>query len=109
MLFHRDDVEAYLTALRRRDNRFWPSVGEEAGVRILQAHRIAIGPGTEDVFEGSGVPLDVWLSLLDDDRRRARVTSIEVRPELLCPEEVDELARLVREAIATARRTAPGA
>lgn len=109
VLFHPDDVDAYLTALRRHDRRFWPSIGEEAGERILRVHKIAIGSGAEDVFEGRDVPLAGWLSLLDDDRRRARVTSIEVRPELLHPEEVDELAGLVREAIAIARarRTAP--
>jgi hypothetical protein len=94
-LYDRHEIERYIRSLRHAQKRSWSHGGEDVVERLLAAHGITVEPGTTDYYEGADTPLDDWLSLLDDDSRRQRVSLVWIELAELGVDEMEVLIDVV--------------
>lgn len=74
----RAEIDRHLRVLRHLDNRFLVGPAREVLDFILDMHQITVEEGSEDYWRGPGIPLRNTLSLLDNERRRQRVSEISI-------------------------------
>jgi hypothetical protein len=97
-LYDREEIERYLRSLRQAQRRSWIRGDGNIVERSLAAHRITVEPGATDYYHGADTPLQAWLSLLDDDSRRARVSLVCIELADLGRDERELLARVAADA-----------
>lgn len=95
-LHDRQDIEPYLRSMRTVQLRARLSGDEEIVDRLLKAQVVTIDPGEADYYSGANTPLSTWLSLLDDDGRRSRVSELYVDRDRLGPNEIALLREVLR-------------
>jgi hypothetical protein len=95
-LTDRSDIQRYLRSIRCFQNSPTLGADERELQRLIEAHTITIEPGQTDSYYGGGIPLDNWMSAIDDPERLARISEVYLDFERLRSGELILLAEVLK-------------